>query len=228
MDRASMHLTLQASYTAVIMVIIQVLLTKLSSGLLPSRNTGQHEQLCALIIQHNVYLQDPISPEWVEPPGDLTLSGPYSRFGLHSNFLSSRQWMQLRPQRDGVSVSAYRQPWENLICCLCIQMIWTCVPVVLRADEGKKVSDGRMTDMTYDIRIIPTKKAKRAGKYQRHRRHTASIRAVTVLGFWTQWSNLRSLCKESCGCMRVHVSCFCCTTTWHALFNVRWTYQRVF
>lgn len=160
MDRASMCLTLRASYTAVITVIIQVLLTKLSSGLLPSRNTAQHEQLSALIIQHNVYLQDPISPEWVEPPVDLTLSGPYSRFGLHSNFLSSQQWMQLRPHRDGVSVSASRRAWENLICCLCIQMIRTCVPVVCdtrsRWGEKKFQMDGWRIWLT-TFRLYPHK-----------------------------------------------------------------------
>lgn len=44
----------------------------------------------ALIIRHNVYIQYPLSPKWVKPQGDLTLSGLYSRFGLHSHFLSSQ------------------------------------------------------------------------------------------------------------------------------------------
>lgn len=44
----------------------------------------------ALIIHHNVYVPYPLSPKWVKPQGDLKLSGPYSRFGLHSHFLSSR------------------------------------------------------------------------------------------------------------------------------------------
>lgn len=44
-----------------------------------------------------VFALRPLSqPKWVKPWGDLMLrGGPYSCFGLHPNFLSSRQWMQL-------------------------------------------------------------------------------------------------------------------------------------